>query len=362
LPSVKYESMYDVIIAGGGIAGACAAVYLSRVSRVLLLEAHTPASGASGVAAGMVNPLMGRRSRPVWRMPEALDAFHELLNLTGVTGLYTRRNVLRPVMEAEQVRWFQEAAAGFPEHAQWLSAEAVHERYPDIRAPSGAILITSGGALTAPAFVQLLLQAAARSGAEIRTDTGVNGWGESQEGAWVEVQMAGTVERLHARRVVLALGSDWSDFPELTRLNLHHVKGQVVRTTRPSGIAWNALPHLAGKGYIVIEEDSLVIGSSFEHTFKDVRPSRKRSYQLIGAAAYMLRNELSVDILEETAGIRVEVPGTRLPMVGPLPGREHVWLFTGFGSKGLLLGPVLARDLSTYFKSPDCIPAIIHLH
>ena len=63
----------DLLIVGAGLAGACAAFTLSRHHRVHVLEANEPASGASGAAAGLVNPFMGRRARPVWHLREALD-------------------------------------------------------------------------------------------------------------------------------------------------------------------------------------------------------------------------------------------------------------------------------------------------
>ncbi|HYG67362.1 MAG TPA: FAD-dependent oxidoreductase, partial [Anaeromyxobacteraceae bacterium] len=65
---------YDVVIAGAGLGGACAAFWLSRKRRVLVLERDAPAAGASGAAAGLVNPFMGRKARPAWRHAEALAA------------------------------------------------------------------------------------------------------------------------------------------------------------------------------------------------------------------------------------------------------------------------------------------------
>ena len=61
-------------------------------------------------------------------------------------------------------------------------------------------------------------------------------------------------------------------------------------------------------------------------------------------------------VLDATAGVRVTVPGTRLPMLGPLPDRSCIWIFTGLGSKGLLMAPLLARDLPAFFEKPETIP------
>ena len=62
------------------------------------------------------------------------------------------------------------------------------------------------------------------------------------------------------------------------------------------------------------------------------------------------------------AGVRVTVPGIRLPMVGPVPGFERVWIFTGFGAKGLLTAPLRARfgiDFRYDYYSADVLQRIV---
>jgi glycine/D-amino acid oxidase-like deaminating enzyme len=53
----------------------------------------------------------------------------------------------------------------------------------------------------------------------------------------------------------------------------------------------------------------------------------------------------------------MHVPGTRLPMVGPLPGYRRVWVFTGLGSKGLMTAPLLSARLPDFLRDPDQIPS-----
>ncbi len=67
-----------------------------------------------------------------------------------------------------------------------------------------------------------------------------------------------------------------------------------------------------------------------------------------------LFSELSVR--DARAGVRVTVPGSYLPMLGPLPDADRVWLFTGLGSKGLLMAPMLAAELPGYLSGSSPIP------
>ncbi|WP_456424653.1 NAD(P)/FAD-dependent oxidoreductase [Rhodocaloribacter sp.] len=350
---------FDVIIVGGGLAGAAAALHLSEAARVLVLEADRPAAGASGAAAGLANPLMARRARPVWRMEEAPAILRETLDRTGATALF-RTGILRPAFDARQAEAFVEAAAAHPLHARWLVPGAVRERFPAVVAPHGGLFLPTGGALAVPAFVDAMLAAAARNGAVVRTGARVTTWGETADHAFVTYTDDRETVRRTAGRVLLALGADFTRFPELARLHLHRVKGQVVRVEIP-GETLDALPNLSGSGYVVREDAALVVGSSFEHRFTDRRPSPEQTAMILTKAARMLPALRRARVLEECAGVRVGVPGTRLPMVGPLPGRRRVWVFTGLGSKGLLMAPLLARDLARFFARPEAIPPRIRV-
>lgn len=338
------------MVVGAGLAGACAALYLSRTQRVLVLEGDRPAAGASGAAAGLVNPLTGLRARPVWRMAEALDAFGDALDRADARALYRDAGILRPAGDADQADRFRAAADAHPDHARWLTAEAAHACHPHLPPGHGALLVRTGGAIDVPAFVEALLAAAVRQGADVRTGVRVTGWDERRDGVHVRTDAGGAV----GGRLLLALGAGYAAFPALAALRLHPVKGQTVRVTRPYADA--PLPHLSGSGYVVDEGDALVLGSTYEHTFTDARPTPAQTEALLARAVEMVPALRRAEVVGAQAGVRVNVPGTRLPMVGPVPGHAAVWVFTGLGSKGLLMAPLLARGLAAFFETPATIP------
>ncbi len=347
------------IIGGGGLAGACAALWLSEHGSVTVLEAEHPAAGASGAAAGLVNPLMARKANPAWRFDEALAALHATLERADARALFRATGVLRPARDTTQARAFRKRADALPEHAVWRSADELVEQYPDVVASHGGLWIPSGGAVDLTAMVEALLHAAQEQGATVRTGIRVTGWGEERDRAFVETT---TGERIEAQRVVLALGDGFRLFPELTALPLHRIKGQTVRIAQPP---LGTLPTLSGFGYVVPDGDTLVVGSSYEHDFDDVEPSAAESERLVAKAARMVPALTDAPVLEARAGVRVTVPRThspqRLPLLGPLPSRRRVWVFTGLGSKGLLTAPLLARDLAAYFDDPARIPAEVRI-
>ena len=345
---------FATIIVGAGLAGACAALSLSQRTRVLVLDAAQPATGASGAAAGLVNPLMGPKARLVWHADAALTALHAILQEADATALFQGSGLLRPAIDVAQAQRFYDVAQTLPQHASWLSADAAIERFPGLAMHTGALLVRQGGAIRVADFVGALLKAAQQHGAETQTGLRVDGWGEDAEGAFVTIHNG--ADRLYARRVVLAMGYGYHRHPALTALNLHAIKGQTVRVTRPDALPPDGLLPLSGQGYVVPAREAFVVGSSYERGFADLSPSEEQTRQILTKASRMLPALKDAAVLDATAGVRVTVPGTRLPMLGPLPGHSRIWLFTGLSSKGLLMAPLLARNLPAFFDNPETIP------
>jgi len=345
----------DILIVGAGLAGACAAFTLSAKHRVQLLEADTPASGASGAAAGLVNPFMGRRARPVWRLHKALDAVPSLLDDAGAPELFPDTGVLRPAVEPDQVEPFRAAAREHPDLATWLSPDAVRARYPALAPDRGALFIPKGGAVDVAAMVQALLTAAKRRGATVETQAPVLYWRETPDAAVVEVDRDDGTQEVRADRVLLALGQGFPPFPELRRLELDGVKGQTVTVRRPDALR-GTFPPMSGRGYIVPNGDTLVLGSNYDNNYDDLSPDPEATTYIREKTSKMIPGLNQAEVLDATAGVRVKRSETNAPLLGPLPHRERLWTFTALGSKGLLTAPHLALGLPTYLQAPDQIP------
>ncbi len=348
------DGSYDVVVIGAGLAGTCAAYALSKDHKVLLIDGKYPAAEASGVAAGLVNPLMARKANPVWRYEEALDAFTTLLAETGTVSLRASHGVLRPALDEKQAGFFQETAIRHPEHGLWLSPETVAGQYPDVAPPFGALLVRTGTAIQVPTFLEAVLHAARANGLETQFGTSMTDWEETPRSVGVNLADG---QHYITKHLILALGNGYLAHPALATLNLHRIKGQTLRVRRPPGL--HPMPALSAKAYVVPDGDTLLLGSTYEHSFDHLRPTPEGTARILRQAGAVVPALAEAEVLETRAGVRVTVPGTRLPMLGPVPGQKHTWIFTGLGAKGLLMTPLLAQDLPRFLNSPDEIPLVI---
>ena len=329
------SDLTDVVVAGAGLAGACVALVLSRTRRVTVLEAERPAAGATGAAAGLVNPYMGRKAKPAWRHDRALDALAELEAAAGAPFV-RRHGVVRPATSPSQAEAFR-ARADAHADLDWLALPASGPRWPAVAAPWGALWVARGGSVDLPAATAAMLAAAVRRGARVRTAR-LTAWRRDGD------DLIAITEQMdvRCRRLVLAVGDGARHLPPLAALPLHRVKGQTVRLDRPLAAGH---PAVAGAGYVVPDGDTVIAGATFEHAFTSPAPDPALDAALAARAAALVPGLAGAAVVERRAGVRLTVPSSarRLPLAGELaPG---VWVVSGLGAKGLLTAPAIALAL-----------------
>lgn len=344
----------DFLVAGGGLAGAFSAFWLSAHGRTALVESDPHlAAGASGAAVGLVNVLMARKARAIWRFEEAEEALEALFGEMEDPTVFRRSGVWRPAEDEQQIAYFREAARLHGARTAFLEAGGFAERFPDVHAPFGALEIKTGGWLDIPAAVTAATGSAERKWSLlVKTGAEVTGW--RQDGSALLVHLK-SGEVLRTARLLLAVGWGYRRLAALGDLRLHGVKGQSLAIRCERDLA-DRLPCLSGPGHLVPIGDILHLGSTYEHRFDHVDPTPEGQRIILKKVSAMVPGISAADVLSEGAGVRISTPGSRLPMLGPLPSSPNVWIFTGLGTKGVLMAGLLSRELPDYFRAPHLIP------
>ena len=362
----------DVVVIGGGVIGCSIAYYLALAGvRVMVLERDGIASGASGVAAGMLAPQVEAFSDDAFfaltlrgRADHAPLA-DSLRDDVGLDVEYRATGVLRVARdEAEraelQRRWRWQSERGL--RAEWLEPADLGRCEPLLAGMTGRLLagglwLPDEGQVRSPRLVQALAAASIKRGAlfqEGTTVTGLKVSGERIEGVRT---YAGVIA---AETVVLAAGV-WSG--ELARaagvdLPIGPVKGQIMTLgslqALPRTIIWSGDCYIAPKA-----DGQIVLGATEEDGSYDRRPTLAGIGALATAALAFLPAVGPYTIEGVWAGLRPALPD-RYPVVGRAPGLSNLLLATAHFRNGVLLGPLTGRAIAQLIGegvvAPDLAP------
>nr|WP_102126247.1 FAD-dependent oxidoreductase [Deinococcus planocerae] len=310
-----------VLVIGAGVAGASVAYFASRLgARVTVVDAGRHA--ASTVPSALVNPVRGQSGAVDERAVEGLRLTWALVDGLAEAGCpvpHGRVGVLRPVPDGRARQKFERHLPPELPHA-WLAPEEV----PVPLAPGWehALWLPEGGWLDGAAFTAGLLAA---SGAEVVLGRAV-GW----DARSVTLEDGQVVCGAAVVRCGGSVGASWASEAATHRAGTLLTLDRAVTDVPVSFGAYLAPAAVGG-----------VLGATFEAPAASWReptlPLRSLGW-LLGRA----------EALTDLGGARVvgRWGGTRLS--GLVTGRtpDGVWRLCGLGSKGFLLGPLLARHVA----------------
>ena len=332
---------YDYLLIGHGIAGAVLARELrARGQRVLVYDEPRP-DAASRVAAGLMNPVAGKRFALTWRAQETLPAavaYYQGLNAELGEEFFQASPILKvfgSVQEQAQLlaRAAEDPWQGFVER---IETEPIIQ--PGLLAPHGGVWLRGGGHLR----VEPLLAALARRGR-------AEGWLREETFSWDALVADGTGAayapgQLRVRHVVCCTGAAALASPHFGWLPLTPNQGTVLDVAVPGLSAAQVL----NRGAYVVPAPTagqFRVGATYRWPpFAEV-PGEGDRRELADRLAGL--TPLPFEVLGERRGVRPAVRDRR-PLLGRHPALPWLSLFGGFGSKGVSLAPRLAGLLTDH--------------
>jgi gamma-glutamylputrescine oxidase len=339
-PTVASQELgqVDVAVIGAGITGcACAATLAGGGRRVRVYDQRGIGEGASGRNGGFA--LRGAAARyDVARETYGADEARELWQRTETAvdrvealagDAFRRTGSLRLAADAEErvdIRSEYEALRDDGFAVDWRD-ELPHLR-PDFR---GAMFHPTDGSLQPARFVQRLADRAAGAGVEFVDHHHVESLGD-----------------LEAEQVVIATdGCGRGLLPELDEA-LWPARGQVIATA-PLPERVFECPHYARQGFDYwqqLGDGRIVLGGFRDFSILTEMTDEETTTQPIQDALDAFLVELLGELPEIThrwAGI-FGLTQDLLPLVGPVPGHDGVWVAAGYSGHGNVFG-VLCGEL-----------------
>lgn len=309
--------MKHLAIVGTGLAGLALAFFLKGRLELSLFDAQL-SSAASSMPHALCHPFVGLSSKLNFRGKEALEKSQRLFDLASEArgrSLYKREGLIRFALDERQQREYKEAAKQY-EEVSWFEAD--DSPYAPIRFPG--IFIRNALSLDAGHYLE---------GLKTLIDLPI----ERKE------ITRGALSPFDA--VIFATGAETKSlFPELP---LRLIKGQQLQFPFKG-----RLPSpIMSRKYFGQEGNSLWVGATYERIFTDSKPDEAFALAELFPEALRLFPELEgASPLQVKAAVRCFTPEQR-PCFKQVSEKE--WVFTGFGSKGLLYHALFAEEAASRF-------------
>ena len=331
----------DYLIVGQGIAGTVLALMLEKKGKSVFIIDKFSIHSSSQVAAGLVNPITGRRIVKSWMADEALpDAFQFYFEFEKEFGekVFHSIDALEVTSSVHEYNeWTRRMDEQNLQH--YFRQDAPNELYRGkIRDFIKLVRITSSGWLDIPRFTSIVRKKFLAS--NLIKD-------ELFEQDQLKVEESGiSYKGLFAKRIIFCEGYKCLENKFWEYIPLIPAKGEIVV------IECKGLPQefilLSGMFIIPIGNDQFRCGATYEWKFENELPTESGKSKLLEMLNNVLKTEFK--IIEHTSGVRPTVKDRR-PILGQHPDHQNVFIFNGLGTKGVSLTPYFANHFIEHLEN-----------
>ena len=349
-------STFDVVVVGGGMVGTATAYELGRAGVRTLLVDRADTGRATDAGAGILSPETAKRDDPAW-VDFVLAAgrhYDELLTQLGPDTGWARCGILQlATRETDLSAW------------EWVAENAIGatEVSPDDADAMVPVLGTVIRALHHPRAARVdgrMMCASIRAGAEqhgVQVRTG--SVDEVRAGANATVVVDG--DEISAPAVVIAGGAWTARIGKQlgVQLPVGPLRGQIAHL----GVAdydtgrWPIVQQVYGHYMVPWADHRVAVGATVEDAGFAPEATAGGVNEIMREALRVMPGLESATLREVRVGLRPTSLDDS-PLLGPLPGIDNVFVATGHGANGLLLGPISGKVVADQVqgKSPDVDP------
>ncbi len=338
----------DAVVVGGGLIGLSVAYYLAKAgASVTVVDRHDIEGKASPAGAGMLAPL-AEGTPPGPRLHFAIASLkmypqfsRELKELTGIDPELTSSGILRVAWTDEEATLLKSQVDLYRNmglQVEIVEDAMLHSMEPQL---SGEISFGVFSAEEAHVHTQRLLQALRKAGHIL----GISLKEASQvvslmsSGGRVEGVVLADGTKVAADATVVAAGC-WSGGVLASAgfsLKTEPVKGQIVELYAPEVQLHTVV--FSHRGYIVPRRDgSFLVGATEELEGFRAEPTAGGIGSVLSNGVQLIPRLASATLYHLRTGFRPAVTD-RVPVIGPWPGIDGLYVATGHYRNGILLAP-----------------------
>lgn len=341
--------MTDYIIVGAGLSGIAVSEELMKLGNTIkVFENHSQSS--STVAGGVFNPIILKRFTLAWQADEQMHLalpFYKGLENKLKTVLVHKLPVYRKFNSVEeQNNWF--AAMDKPFISQFLDPVLVPSINPNIPSDYSFGRVKNTGTVDTKLLLEKYKEYLESLDAFEAADF------EYNQLQFREDSVA--YKGIQARRVIFCDGFGLTKNPYFNYLPLRGNKGEYLIIK-----AKDLDLEVAVKSSVFIlplGNDLYKVGATYDNMDKTETPTLGAKDKLLNQLSKIITCEF--EVTGQVAGIR---PATsdRKPLVGQHPKHKQLYCCNGFGSRGVLIAPTVAKQLVSFIDKGTFLPMDIDI-
>ncbi|MGL5112934.1 MAG: NAD(P)/FAD-dependent oxidoreductase [Flavobacterium sp.] len=340
--------MVDYIIVGCGLAGiSFAEMALSHQKRVVVFDNNS--QNSSTVAGGLYNPVILKRFSEVWNAAEQLEEmelFYTALTQKIKVEVDHKMPIYRKFFSVEeQNNWF--AASDKQKLTPFLSTALHFTNFNGIDAPFGYGEVLQTGYVDTALLLNLYrgYLKSLKVFFEVPFDyTGLIFNSEGME-----------YKGIQAKHIVFAEGFGLQQNPFFNFLPLDGTKGELFVIKAPL----LSIDVIVNTSIFILPlgNDLFKVGATYNWSDKTNLPTQEGKEELIDRIKEIINCDF--EIVKHFAGVRPTVRDRR-PLVGTHDKFSNVHVLNGLGTRGVMLGPAMAKALFFHIENDLPLPSEVN--
>ncbi|WP_299777310.1 FAD-dependent oxidoreductase [uncultured Formosa sp.] len=337
----------DYLIVGCGLAGIAFTEEI-KTNNGSVMVFDNKSQKSSTVAGGVYNPVVLNRFTAVWRVKEqleiALPLYSQLEEKLGVKLDYKTPVYRRFLSSEEQNDWF--TASDKPNLGEFISTQLIKNVNTGIDADFGYGEVLNSGRIDTAQLISAYKKDLKSHDELDESDFQYND---------LEVVASGFLyQNIKAKHIIFAEGFGLIHNPYFNYLPMVGAKGELLVIHAPDLKMKFLLK--ASLFLIPLGSDLYKVGATYQWTDKTNTLTEEGKTELLTKLHAFLKCDFTV--VEHLAGIRPTIKDRR-PLVGQHPEYKNMYVLNGLGTRGVLIGPYVSKQLfNTIEKGAELNPEI----
>lgn len=325
--------MIDYLIVGSGLAGiSFSEIALQNNKSILVLDNNS--QNSSKIAGGLYNPVILKRFSEVGQAKEHLlvmKDFFSILEKKLGCKVHFDLPILRKFFSVEeQNNWF--AASDKVNLAPFLSTNLISKKFSSIDSPFGYGEVLQTGYVDTALLLEKYKEHLIKN--KLFQE-------ESFDYALLkEENQSIRYKDIQAKQIIFAEGFGMHANPYFKELPLDGTKGELLTIKAPQlnlDVILNTSVFILPLG-----NDLFKIGATYNWNDKTDLPTEEGKTELTERIKEIISCDF--EIIEHFAGVRPTVKDRR-PLIGTYPNHDSIHILNGLGTRGVMLGPAMAKAL-----------------